>query len=108
MKRLYVSKDKLVDAVTDFARDQNEDRAEAATRLAALSNRKLLRMAKTAERVKQAGGRDKLAAAVAAAEGRGADADYVAKLMTLTPTMQLDRLDAAEKRGRRARTSKAS
>lgn len=102
MKRLYGSKDKLVDAVVDFARDEGEDKGEAVERLKVLSNRKLLRMANTAERVKQLGGRDKLAAAVAEAEGRGADTDYIDKLKTLTPTMVLDRLDTAEKRGRKA------
>lgn len=101
MKRQYGTKDKLVDAVVDFASDEGEDKGEATERLKVLSNRKLLRMAATAERVKQAGGRDKLAAQVAEAEGRGGDADYVEKLKTLTPTMQLDRLDAAQRRARR-------
>jgi hypothetical protein len=101
MKRLYGSKDKLVDAVVDFARDDGEDKAQATERLKVLSNRKLLRIAATAERVKEIGGRDELAKAVATAEGRGADADYVDKLKTLTPTMQLDRFDAAERRSRR-------
>ena len=101
VKRVYGSKDKLVVAVADFARDDNEEKAEAAQRLANMSNKKLLRMAAMAEKVKGLGGRDGLVDAVASAENRAKDADYISKLKTLSPAMLLDRLDAAERRARR-------
>lgn len=102
VKRLYGSKDKLVEAVADFARDADEDKGDAAQRLASLSNSKLLRMAAVSERVAKIGGRDALATEVATTEGRGRDGDYVAKLKTYTPAMLLDRLDAAKRRARKA------
>lgn len=102
MKRLYGSKEKLVDAIVDFAQDPDEEKSEAVNRLKVLSNRKLLRMAAVAEKVKERGGREALAGAVAEAEGRSKDADYVTKLGTLTPAALLDRLGAAERRASRA------
>lgn len=102
VKRLYGSKDKLVDSIADYARDDDEDKNEAIERLKSLSNRKLLRMASISERVKELGGRDELAAAVAATEGRDKDSDYTAKLRTYTPAMLVDRLDSAKRRARKA------
>lgn len=102
MKRLYGSKEKLVDAIVDFAKDPEEDKGEATARLKALSNRKLLRIARVAEATGAKGGREPLASAVAEAEGRGKDADYVAKLGTLSAATLLDRLGAAERRAARA------
>lgn len=100
MKRLYGSKDKLVDAVVDFAKDPSEDKSAATERLKVLSNRKLLRLAEVAEKTKARGGREPLATAVAEAERRGKDADYIEKLKTLSPATLLDRLGAAERRAR--------
>lgn len=102
MKRLYGSKEKLVDAIVDFAKDPDEDKGEAVNRLKVLSNRKLLRLAEVSEAVQARGGRDGLVAAISEVEGRGKDADYVEKLRTLTAAALLDKLGAAERRASRA------
>ena len=45
MKRLYQSKEKLIDKVIDVAREADEEKDEVVQRLSTVSNKKLLRLA---------------------------------------------------------------
>lgn len=105
VKRLYGSKDKLVDAVVDFAKEDDEDKGDAAERLKVMSNRKLLRLAAVKEQVSEYGGTEQLAESLAGAQGRSKDGDYVAKLKTLSATRLLDMMSAANKQPRRSRSA---
>jgi len=98
VKRLFGSKEKLVESVLDFARDDDEDKSETKERLTVLSNKRLLRLAKRSEEVAKHGGRDSLATKVADAQGRGKDADYVARLKRMTAGRLLDMMGTALQR----------
>jgi len=98
VKRLHGDKNKLVASLVDFARDDDEDKSDAKERLKVLSNKRLLRIASRADAVKGHGGRDALATKVADAQGRGKDADYVARLKKMTAGRLLDMFGAASKK----------
>ena len=103
VKRLYQSKDKLIDQVVDVARGEDEDKDEVKERLATVSNKKLLRLAEMGKVVKERyGSRDKLIATLGQALGKAKDADYLAKLATYSTNRLLDMTNAAERRVRRA------
>jgi hypothetical protein len=107
VKRLYQSKDKLIDKVVDVARDADEEVAEVKERLATVSNRKLLRLAEVGKAVKDKyGSKDKLVAALSQAVGKAKDADYVARLKKFSSARLLDMAKAAERRTRRVRGGK--
>lgn len=109
VKRLYQSKDKLIDKVVDVARGADEDVAEVKERLATVSNKKLLRLAEVGKQVKEKyGSKDKLAASLAAALGKAKDGDYVARLGRYSTARLLDMMQAAERRVRRSKVAKAS
>lgn len=106
MRRLYQSKDKLIDKVADVAREADEDVAEVKERLATVSNRKLLRLAEVGKAVKEKyGSRDKLVAALSQAVGKAKDADYVNRLKKFSTARLLDMMRAAEKRARRGKAA---
>lgn len=106
MKRLYGSKDKLVDSLAKAAQQADEDLDEAKTRLMSASNKKLLRLAEVTSSVADKyGSVDKLADALATTLGRAKDSDYVAKLRTLSAASLLDRMRAAERRTGRQKTA---
>lgn len=91
VKRMYGSKDKLVDQVVAALGAAGDEANELKQRIARISNRKLLRLAEVGKTIKDKyGSKDKLAEAVAAAYGRTKDADYVAKLQALSPARLLD------------------
>src|SRR5688572_28524889 len=100
VKRLYGSKDKLVDSIASVLKDADEDTVEATERLLRASNARLLRLAGVAKSVKDrfGGSKDKLVAGVSGALGRAKDSDYVAKLKSYSPARLLDMLGAAEKK----------
>jgi hypothetical protein len=101
VKRLYGSKEKLVDSLVDVAKSAGEEAAEVKSRLLSASNKQLLRLAEVSATVKDRyGSRDKLAESVADALGRAKDSDYVAKLKTLPGARLLDLARSAERRGR--------
>jgi hypothetical protein len=103
VKRLYGSKEKLIDQVVDLARDADEDAGEVKERLATVSNKKLLRMADVGKRVKDKyGNRDKLVDALGESLGKAKDSDYLASLRTLSSARLLDLMRAAERRARAA------
>lgn len=103
MKRLYQSKDKLIDQVVDIARGEDEDRDEVKERLRTVSNKKLLRLAEVGKVVKERyGSRDKLVAQLGEALGKAKDKDYLARLARYSTARLVDMANAAERRVRRA------
>jgi hypothetical protein len=104
MKRLYQSKDKLIDKVIDVAREADEEKDEVVQRLSTVSNKKLLRLAEVGKVVKDkyGGSKDKLVAAVSQAVGKAKDKDYVARLSSYSAARLLDLVQSAERRTRHA------
>ena len=99
VKRLYGSKDKLIDSLAKTLRDAEDEAGEFKQRLLKISNAKLLRLADVSKTVSEKyGSKDKLAAAVAGAYGKAKDSDYVTKLASYTPARLLDMMRSAEKR----------
>jgi hypothetical protein len=106
MKRLYGSKDKLIEQVVEMAKGAGEDAASVKERLVSVSNQKLLRMAAVGKAVKEKyGSRDKLAESLSKAMGKAKDKDYLEKLKAYSPAKLLDLMKTAE---RRARASKSA
>jgi regulator of protease activity HflC (stomatin/prohibitin superfamily) len=99
-KSQYGTKEKLIESVANVAKEADEDASDVKARLADVSNKKLLRLAEVAQKLdKQYGGsKDKLADAVAAAQGRSKDSDYVEKLRTHSAARLFDLYRAASKR----------
>ena len=104
MKRLYQSKEKLIDKVIDVAREADEEKDAVVERLSTVSNKKLLRLAEVGKVVKDkyGGSKDKLVAAVSQAVGKAKDKDYVARLSSYSAARLLDLAQSAERRTRRA------
>ena len=104
MKRLYQSKEKLIDKVIDVAREADEEKDAVVERLSSVSNKKLLRLAEVGKVVKDkyGGSKDKLVAAVCQAVGKAKDKDYVARLSSYSAARLLDLVQSAERRTRRA------
>jgi len=106
MKRLYGSKDKLIDSVVDVARGAGEEATEVKDRLVSVSNAKLLKLATVGKAIKDKyGSRDKLADSVAKAVGKAKDKDYLEKLKTYSPQRLLDLMKAAERKARAAKSA---
>ena len=101
VKRLYGSKDKLVDIVAKALSDLEEQTEDLKERLRVASNKKLLRLAAVAEELKSYGSKDKFAEALANTLNRAKDADYVARLKEMSITRLLDMMKAAEKAARK-------
>lgn len=98
VKRLYGTKEKLVDTVvSQLAKDSDESADELKARLSTASNKKLLRLAGALKQVSDKhGSRDKLVATVSAAQGKAKDADYVSKLQAMSVHGLLDLARAAK------------
>jgi hypothetical protein len=97
VKRLYGSKDKLIDKLVEVARGPDEDAGEVKERLATVSNQKLLRMAEVGKRVKDKyGSRDKLVDSLCKSLGKSKDKDYQASLSNLSTARLLDLMRAAD------------
>jgi hypothetical protein len=106
VKRLYQSKDKLIDKVVDVAREAGEEASEVKERLATASNKKLLRLAEVGKTVKdQYGSKDKLADALGKALGKAKDKDYVARLRSFSSARLLDMMRSAGRRAKRQQQS---
>ena len=104
VKAEFGDKEKLVDRVLGLI-GAGEDQAAQRTKLLAASNKKLLRLAEVGNTIKNYGGVDGLAQAVAKAAGKAKDAAYVAKLVKVaqaTPAKVIDLLRSAEKRAKAA------
>ena len=90
--------------MADVAREADEEVAEVKERLAAVSNRKLLRLAEVGKTIKEKyGSKDKLVAAISQALGKAKDKDYVARLKNYSSARLLDIARGAERRARRAK-----
>jgi hypothetical protein len=103
VKRLHGSKDKLIDKLVDVARGEDEDAGEVKERLGTISNKKLLRLADVSKLVKEKyGSRDKLVDALSKSLGKAKDADYAARLRTISTARLLDLARAADRRAKTA------
>ncbi len=103
VKRIYGSRDKLVDSLAKSLKDAEEDAGELKDRLLRISNKKLLRLAEVSKQVSEKyGDKDKLVASIADAYGKAKDSDFVAKLSSYSPARLLDMANAASKRARKA------
>jgi hypothetical protein len=103
VKRLYGSKDKLIDQLVDVVRDGDEEAAEVKERLGTVSNKKLLRLAEVSKQVKDKyGNRDKLVDSLSKSLGKARDADYSTSLRTISTARLVDMARAADRRARRA------
>lgn len=99
VKRLYGSKDKLVDSIAQTLRVGDEDEGELKQRLLSASNKKLLRLAEVAKSVTDKyGGKDKLADTIATQLGKAKDADFVTKLKSYSAPRLLDMVRSSEKK----------
>ena len=85
-------KEKLVDKILgSLEADGEEDKADLKRRLLSASNKKLLRLAKSAQVLKEKyGSKEKLVGQVAEALGRAKDADFVKRLDGYTQGRLLD------------------
>ena len=99
MKRLYGSKDKLVDSIASSLRDEDEDEGELKQRLLGAPNKKLLRLAEVVKTVKEKyGSKDKLVQELADALGKAKDSDFAAKLKTYSLPRLVDMMSVASKK----------
>ncbi len=98
VKRLYGSKDKLVETVVKALSDLEEQADDVKERLRSASNKKLLRLAEVAKEVKSYGSKDKFVERLAAALDRAKDSDYIERLKQMSITRLADMKAAAEKR----------
>lgn len=97
-------KDKLVDKIAGALVHDGADEGSIKDRLAKASNAQLLRLASVSEAVKKAyGSRAKLVDALAKALGRTKDADYVAKLGTLSLPKLFDMAKTTERKAKAAK-----
>jgi len=101
VKRLYGSKEKLIEQVAEVARSAGEEAGEVKERLITVSNQKLLRLAEVGKVIKDRyGSRDKLVSSLSQALGKAKDKDYVEKLRSLSPGRLLDMMKSAERKAR--------
>lgn len=100
VKERFGDKQKLVDALKKLATDDLfVDRVNAEKGLDHVSNRKLIHLHDLLEQVKKDhGSRAGLIKAVAAAEGRGEDSNFVTSLERFPTPRLMDRLRSAQKR----------
>ena len=103
-------KEKLVDKILgNLEPDGDEDKADLRTRLLAASNKKLLRLVRNAQALKEKyGSKEKIVATVAAALGRAKDSDFVKRLESMTQGRLLDMARALGRRGGAASEGKAA
>ena len=101
VKRLYGSKDKLVETVAKALSDLEEQADDLKERLKVASNKKLLRLAEVAKEVKaNYGNKDKFVENVAAALNRAKDADYIGRLKRMSIPRLSEMKAAVDKRRR--------
>lgn len=91
--------------MVEVAREADEEVAEVKERLAAVSNKKLLRLAEVGKVLKDkyGGSKDKLVAAVSQALGKAKDKDYIARLKSFSSARLVDMARGAERRARRVK-----
>lgn len=97
MKKIYESKDKLVNSVVSAVKREGESKDEAISRLKGLSNKKLMRMGRIAGQIADFGGKDKVITTIGSAMGRAKDSDFLAKLGTFSNGKLMDMLGTSQK-----------
>jgi hypothetical protein len=103
VREKFGSKDALVEKVSALLEPgEGEDAAAFSARLKRVANAKLLHLLAVGERLRELGGREKLAARIAELKGQVKDADYVQRLRKLTPARLIDLHDSLSRRARRA------
>ena len=92
VKEEHGGKEKLVDSILgNLEADGEEDKADLKRRLLSASNKKLLRLARSAQVLKEKyGSKEKLISQVASALGRAKDSDFVKRLDGYTQGRLLD------------------
>jgi len=101
VKRLYGSKEKLIEQLVDVARESEEESTDVVTRLGSVSNKKLLRLAAASKRATdQYGGRDQLVASLSKSLGKDKDKDYQDRLRGISTPRLLDMARAADRRAK--------
>ena len=108
VKDEFGGKDKLVDKIVGLLGSGEEPKDEMRRRLLGAANSKLIRLHGTATRVKEEGGRDKLAGAAATELGHGKDKDFVTKLGSYSSGRLVDMLESARHRNKRKAAAKAA
>jgi hypothetical protein len=99
VKRLYGSKEKLIEAAVKALEGLGEKDAELDERLAGKPNSKLLRLIDTANAIKERyGNKEKMIAALLAASGKAKDSDFAARLEVYTLPRLYDLTRTAEHR----------
>jgi hypothetical protein len=94
-------KEALAKSVAALVARGDQDTDALATELKTASNSQLLRLHEVSETVKKKwGNRDKLIAAIGAAENKGKDKDYLTKLETYSLPHLVELATAAERRAR--------
>lgn len=94
-------KEALAKALAPLLATEADDKDTVETRLKTASNQQLLRLQRVADAVKQKwGGRDALITALATAEKKAGDKDYVTKLGTFSLPKLFDLATSAERRAR--------
>ena len=96
MKDEFGGKDKLVDKLVGVLDAGDDSKDDLRKRLLGVANGKLIRLFGVATRAKEAGGHDKLVAAVAERAKHGKDKDYIAKLEGFSDARLLDMLGGGE------------
>lgn len=100
-KELHGGKEALAKALAPMLATDAEDSDVVASRLKTASNQQLLRLQRVTDAVKQKwGGRDALITALATAEKKSGDKDYVTKLGTFSLPRLFDLATQAERRAR--------
>jgi len=109
VKRLHGGKDKLVEEVVKALEAIGEEVDDGDKEdLSAASNKKLLRLHKSATTIAERyGSREKLVAALADAHGKSKDEPYTARLTGLSLGRLLDEMTSTERRARRKSKSAA-
>ena len=104
VKRVHGNKEKLVEAVVDLIGKDSSDESpnELKVRLAAVSNKKLLRLHASLVEIKDKyGSKDRLIEALTQAQGKVKDNDYASKLHSYSIHRLIDLMNSASKKSRR-------
>jgi len=103
VKRIYGSKEKLVEAVAGALGGLGAGEDDLEERLTGAPNSRLLRLADVAAAVKSRyGSKGKMVDAICAAEGKAKDEDFHGRLSSFALPRLLDLASSAERRARRS------
>jgi hypothetical protein len=102
VKERFGSKAELARKLGELLEPREGEETEGlVARLERAANKKLLHLLRVGERVRELGGREALAARVAALRGQAKDRDFVARVRRYTPGRLVDLHDSLVRRARR-------